>query len=398
MRIVTKQPESRRLAEPINPEREIILCCTRSKMDPGTTERARLLLRGGLNWPEVVANTIQHRVTPTFHQGVTAAGADLISPAHQELLRETAHSAGRNSLALLQELLRLYERFEAARIPVIPYKGPVLAWLAYRNFARRDYVDLDFAVPQQYIPRATAVLQTAGYCAQFDPREAHDGHEGFAPGQYSFFFRERSLQVELHTERTLRYFPIPLDFTELNRRLAGVEIAGGRVRTFSIEDTLVMLCVHGAKHFWERLAWILDIAGLIELQPVDWRLAMRIALDMQSTRLLLLGLYLAHELCGAFLPQFVLEQAQRDNNVLWLARKVSEQYAGAYDPSTGVLSRVAFRLRSRDTIGQGLRHMLRLSMLPTESDRQMVRLPRALAPLYVLVRPWRLLREYGAEF
>ena len=39
--------------------------------------------------------------------------------------------------------------------------------------------------------------------------------------------------------------------------------------------------------------------------------------------------------------------------------------------------------------------MLRLTMSPTESDRQAVRLPAALAFLYPVVRPWRLLRTYG---
>jgi SAM-dependent methyltransferase len=54
-----------------------------------------------------------------------------------------------------------------------------------------------------------------------------------------------------------------------------------------------------------------------------------------------------------------------------------------------------FRLRSRDGIGQGVRHMLRLAMKATERDRMTMRLPAALAPLYVFARPWRLLREYG---
>src|ERR1700674_3156468 len=76
--------------------------------------------------------------------------------------------------------------------------------------------------------------------------------------------------------------------------------------------------------------------------------------------------------------------------------RVYEQYGGISDPGAGVLHRAAFRFRLRDGIGQGLRHTLRLAMSPTESDRQIVRLPCWLTPLYVLVRPWRLLREYGS--
>jgi hypothetical protein len=181
----------------------------------------------------------------------------------------------------------------------------------------------------------------------------------------------------------------------MSRRFITVEISGRKMRTFSVEDTLVMLCVHGAKHFWDRLAWIVDLAELIKTQPVDWASSMQIATDMKATRVFLLGLYLAHELLGAALPQPILERAQHDSNVRWLAGKVRAQFEGKADASPGVIPRALFRLRSRDGFGEGMRHMLRLTMSPTERDRQTIRLPRALAPFYVLVRPLRLLREHG---
>jgi Uncharacterised nucleotidyltransferase len=312
------------------------------------------------------------------------------------MLREAAAPSEAAGMTLLRELLRLHQLFEAAQILVIPYKGPLLAWVAYGSFLRREYLDLDFAVQQKYIPDTVAVLKAAGYCAQFDPREAHAGEDGIAPGQYSFLSHPQKILVEFHTERTLRYFPIPIDFEALTGRLMTVEIGGQRLRTFSIEDTLVMLCVHGAKHFWERMGWVLDIAKLMTAQEVDWPLLTQIAAKMESNRVLLLGLYLAHDLFDAPLPEQLLEEICRDRTVQDLAEKIYEQYAGISDPAAGVLPRAVFRVRLRDGIGQGLLHTLRLTMSPTESDRQTVRLPRWLTPLYILVRPWRLLREYGS--
>jgi hypothetical protein len=141
---------------------------------------------------------------------------------------------------------------------------------------------------------------------------------------------------------------------------------------------------------------VLDIAKLATAQEVDWTLVTRIAAKMESKRVLLLGLYLAHDLFDAPLPERLLEEIARDRTVQELAEKVYEQYAGISDPGAGVLPRALFRVRLRDGIGQGLRHTLRLAMSPTESDRQTVRLPGWLTPLYMLVRPYRLLREYGS--
>jgi hypothetical protein len=389
---------TRQMTTEMRPELELVLRCARWQIDSATTDRVRVLLGGDLNWPEVVANAIRHRVTPTLYEVLVEIGADLISPSWQQSLREVVQVSAKNSFILLREMLRLYQLFEMAQIPAVPYKGPVLASLAYRSFSRREYSDLDFAMPQKYIPEATAVLLAAGFSAGFDLREAHAGQQGFAPGQYFFTLDKQCIPVELHTERTLRYFPVPLEFQDLNRRMICVEIAGRSLQTFSVEDTLLMLCVHGAKHFWDRLSWIVDVAELITVQSVDWSLSMQIAAEAKSMRVLMLGLYLAHDLLGASLPKPVLERAQQDPGVRWLAEKVVAQFERNTDASPGVVPRAVFRLRSRDEIGQGMLHTLRLAMSPTESDRQIVRLPAALVPLYVFMRPLRLLREYGLGF
>jgi hypothetical protein len=378
------------------PELEMNLSCGRALIDPAAKARVRSLIQSGLNWPIAVAFAERHRLSPIVHEIIAGTSQDLITPEQFKVLCAATAPSTTAGMVLLRELLQLHRLFEAVRIPVIPYKGPLLAWVAYGSFIRREYSDLDFVVEQKYIPGVVDVLGSARYMPQFDPREAHAGQDAIAPGQYNFLSHTQKILVEFHTERTLRYFPVPIDLQELTGRLMTVEIGGQRLRTFSVEDTLVMLCVHGAKHFWERLGWVLDIAKLITAQEIDWTLVQQISANMQSTRVLLLGLYLAHDLFNSPLPERFLEQIRRDHTVPELAEKVYEQYSDISDPSAGVLPRALFRFRLRDGLGQGIRHTLRLAMSPTESDRQTVRLPRWLTPLYMLVRPWRLLREYGS--
>jgi len=379
-----------------NSELEINLCCGRALIDPGTKERIRQLLAHGVKWPEVVAIAEQQRLSAVVYDVLAGTARDLMPPEQLKKLRDAAAPTASAGMLLLRELFRLHRLFEAAQIPAMPYKGPILAWIAYGNFIHREYLDLDFIVEQKYIPQTVDLLKSEGYIPQFDLREVHAGQNGKAPGQYSLQSQAQKIQVEFHTERTLRYFPVPIDFQELNSRLITVEIGGQRLRTFSVEDTLVMLCVHGAKHFWERLGWVLDVAKLATSQEVNWTQVTQIAARMESMRVFLLGLFLAHDLFGAPMPAQILEEIGRDRTVRELAGKIYEQYTGGADPGAGVLLRAMFRVRSRDAFGQGLRHTLRLALSPTESDRQTVRLPRWLTPLYMLVRPWRLLREYGS--
>jgi hypothetical protein len=60
-----------------------------------------------------------------------------------------------------------------------------------------------------------------------------------------------------------------------------------------------------------------------------------------------------------------------------------------------VVPRVLFRLRTRDSLIEGVRHTVQLTMSPTERDRQQANLPASLTPFYILLRPFRLLHEYG---
>jgi len=379
-------------AAAMRPELELIACFLRPPTSAGSEDHIHSLLQGHLNWDDVMAIATRHKVQPIVWERLSGLDHVAIPAAAKEAFHQAARAAAASSLAQLQELLRLCERFDAERIPAIPYKGPVLSWLAYGSFTRRVYQDLDFVLPQRHIPAATSLMQAAGYEPQFDPREAHAGGRKHAPGQYSFFCGARNVLTELHTERTMRYFPIPPDLEDMHRRLIPVEVAGRTVRTFSIEDTLVLLAVHGGKHFWERLSWILDLAELIRTRSVDWPLAMRMAARAQCRRALLLGLCLAQEVLGATLPDSVREDIARDSNVRGLADIVHGELAGKTDPNAGILPRARFRLLSRDSFAQGIRHMLRLAVSPTETDRGSTHLP---GPFYVFARPWRLLREYG---
>jgi hypothetical protein len=382
------------LKRKMRPELELVFCSARIQT-PEKEGRIKELLAARLNWSEVLECAVQHKLAPVVYENVCAADPGSIPKGQRESLAQVARDSAKSNLAFLNEMLHVYWLFEKARIPAIPFKGPALAWLAYRNFTHRTCVDLDFVMPQRCIPEAVSLLQTTGYIPHFNPAEVHAGLHGAAPGQYTFTRKGRQLSVELHTERTLRYFSRPLHLDDLNSRTIPLEIGGQAIRTFSAEDQLVMLCVHGAKHFWERISWIADIAYLVTAREIDWPLLMKIAATMGSARLLLLGLYLAHEMIGAPLPQDILDRASEDNRVQWLARKVTEQYAENLGSQMGVFPRAIFRLQSSDGYAGGLRQLIRLSVSPTESDRQKIRLPGIFSPLYTVVRLFRLMGEYG---
>ncbi|HEY4579941.1 MAG TPA: nucleotidyltransferase family protein [Candidatus Acidoferrales bacterium] len=386
------------LSDGASPEWKLLLACARTRLDQAHRDRIRELLQGPVDWNRFISAASRHRLDSLAnrHLAVEAAGA---IPAGAAITLETlVRSRGRHSLLHAGRLIELVDLFRSAGVAAVPYKGPTLGALAYGSFALRSFVDLDFILPQRDLLRAARLLTAQGFQAYPDPTAAEEARflARFHPGQYAFVSPSKQLQVELHTENTLRYLPVPLDWEGLGRRFIQVSFGGRQVQTFSVEDTLILLCVHGTKHFWERLSWICDIAELVQSpRGVDWELGQDLARRAGCRRMWLLGLSLANWLLDAPLPDNVLDWIAADFQVEGLRRQIQGRLAGEERTVRSAPQRLLFRLRSHESLAVSLRQCLRTAMGPTEEDRHTFNLPDWAAPLYLALRPWRLLREHG---
>jgi hypothetical protein len=151
----------------MRPEHELILCAARAK-SPENDDRIRALLNENLNWSEVLASAHEHKMGPLLDERLRALDASWPPEDQKQRLGLLARDLAKNNMAYMGEMLWLCGIFEAAGIPAIPFKGPTLGWLAYPNFAQRTCVDLDFVLPQRYIPQAMTLLQAHGYTPQFN--------------------------------------------------------------------------------------------------------------------------------------------------------------------------------------------------------------------------------------
>jgi hypothetical protein len=380
----------------IRAEKGLLLCCTRTRVDPARAERIRVLASGELDWPYLYAAAVEHGVAALLYWHLRATCPEAVPTPWMEQLEAAFRQNVRRNLRLSAELFGILESFRAGGVAAIPYKGPVLAEQAYGNLAFRQFADLDIVVRQRDVATAHALLTALGYRADVDVQTVAQAAEGKIPGQYQFTREVRQSIVELHTEGTLRYFPTPLDLDGLSRRLEPVQLAGREILTFSIEDALPILCVHGSKHFWERLSWIADIAELAQApQGVDWEVAVRRARELGAERMLFLGLHLANGLLDAPLPEEIRERVRGDPGIGRLAEQVRGQFVSKTRELPGAVQRAMFRVRMRGNVLDGLRYLVRLATAPTEEDWSGVRLGGRFWLLSAVLRPFRLLRKYG---
>jgi hypothetical protein len=364
-------------------------------MSADLAARIRALIATNLDWRALDTAAAEHGVAPLVFGQLLAHFAELVPAEWQMRMRRQLEETAQRNLYMTAEMFRLANSFRAEGMIAVPYKGPLLAAQAYGNLAMRQFTDLDFAIRQRDLPKAAALLKANGYNAVFGTMAAKEGTRP-THSEYQFVRPAGNIIVEMQTEVTLRYFPRKLDFDALEKRLTSIPLAGGETLSFSPEDTLILLSVHGAKHFWERLMWIADISELSQAAAgIRWTEAFSRAQEMGVTRILNLALYLAHRMLEAPLPDDVLEKISRDPAAKKLGDGICEQFSMSAHTQVPIFARFRFRVASRDNFWAGLRFAMRLATSPTEHDRADAPLPDGMSGMRRWLRPVLLMKRYG---
>lgn len=357
-------------------------------------QRFRGLL-GSADWTRLLVLAEEHGVAGHLTAGLRGHAEDLVPPEIRQTLVDRQRAQIFFTLRLTAELFRLLDRFALEGIGALVVKGPVLAVQAYGDPAMRAYGDLDLLVRQRDIRRATELMIAAGYQSKV-PWSAIDA--GKIPGQYFFFKPESKLIVELHNDCTLRYFPRRLPLEEFFARQIRVRLDSREAPALSVEDELLLISVHGAKHFWERLLWIADVAALVSRQTgIDWERVRDSAKAVGAERMLHTGLRLATDLLKAQLPDKVQAMVQADVVAARLAEETSKWLPAAGYAPMGLFERAALRLRMRGGLFAAPAYLLRLTFSPTEEDWNDQGRGNGHPLLDAVRRPFRLARKYGRD-
>ena len=370
-------------------ENELLICCARSCLDSEVAERIVALVRQGIDWNYLTRAAIHHGLLPLLHSHLSATCPDDLP----QKLKEHSQSNSRYNLLLTGELIKLQTLFQSHDIPVVPFKGPILALCFYGDIGLRQFSDLDLLVRKQDVLKAREVLISARYLPRYNLAATQQAMLIEQKCEEPFDRDDDEAMVDLHWSIVPAQFSFAPDTASIWKRLEPVSLTGVEFLTVSPEDLAMLLCVHGAKHAWERLSWICDLAELIRARSgLNWELILKMASENRSERILFLGLFLINDLLGASLPEEILQRIRADSRVKTLAAKVYSNLFRSIGKQISVPERDLFYLQTMTRISD--RAQLCLNHIrPTPLEWQMVSLPRQLSFFYYLLRPVRVIRK-----
>ncbi|HLN98939.1 MAG TPA: nucleotidyltransferase family protein [Pyrinomonadaceae bacterium] len=354
------------------------------------------LIRPDLDWEYLLARAHRHGITPLLYRSLDSCQIAVPPPVMEEL-KVRSHEIFKSNLALTGELLKLVDFLNTNDVVAIPFKGPTLALRAYREIGLRQFKDLDVLVHKSDVARVRGLLRDRG----FKPEPELSLAQQAALLRFDCactFINEQRVALDVHWDFVERYFSFQTDTARFWGRVEQTTIGNRQVSTLSTEDLLLVLCLHGFTHLWERLVWISDIACLINSEnEVDWRMVLGNATRLGCRRILALGLFLANDLLQAPLPREVSAIINADPQVGKLAARVRAQLFTEERGPAGLLAEVALLIDARERTRDKLKTCMRMAGVPRKFDWMALAVPGPLFFVYYAVRPLRLLWRYGTK-
>ena len=340
-----------------------------------------------IDWIAVVRTALHHGVAGLLCRSIGALPRGIVPEEIAAAATVYLDRANTEGCALLGQLMEVLDVLATNDIAALSFKGPALGVLAHVSPTIRPSRDIDVLVHKRDMDRTIAALGHLGYRlgVNLPPKAMTASHECY--GQ-DIVFADGRTPVEPHCAFTPSTLAVDLDLEGIWRRATPLILDGRTVPTLSLEDTVLVACVHGSKEQWWRLLWVADVAALIHRHPgLDWAALLQRAREAGAYRMLLLGVALARELLSCALPDHVATAIDGDDALSRWVKQIAHKVCASQTAGAQRLDRVSlyyWRLRERPR--DRLRCVWRTLITPRDDHYKMIRLPDALFGGYVVVK------------
>ncbi len=370
------------------PFREV-LWLAGAKLPPGPAVDPRQI-----DWSRVITTVYEQRMLPLLHGAlVEQLGRLEGNAARLQLLWNAQRENAQRNLALAAETLHLLDTLEKEGVPALAFKGCVLSLAVYGNLSTRKAGDIDLLIRREDVWRALEILARCGYRAyrERSPAEAA-GHLAF-DCEWELLNAGKRIGVDLHWDFSGHNcgLPVPELLSHIWSRQTTTTLCGRQIRSLANEDLVLMLCIHAAKHYWQRLEWIHTLARLLnQSADLDWAALFAFARTCRMERILALGLLICDEVYGLRVAVGDLETVRADQALRSLAgRSLEWLFHDRRDTLSSTVLR-KYNADTRSTLPAKLYYWMCAAMTPTAKD-YVVELPSRLRWVYYIIRANRLL-------
>jgi len=381
-------------------EIELMIACARVCVDQETEKKIQLLARDKIDWDKFVSMSTRHKVLPLIFQNLTLICKDSF-PENLKIRLENTYifeNAVQN-FSMIEQLFFILELLKKNEITAVPFKGPVLAQNVFGDVTLRRYLDLDIFISKKDAVKAVDVLMQKGFMPEKGTLPGGKGKKAYLEKlvAISLVHPKMHLSIDLQWDISNRFSNMPIVLEDVETRIEQVVLNKKNVPNLPPEELLCYFCLHGTKHRWLILDLVCCVSELIRVRKnINWGYTLEYANRIHCRRVLLLGLFLARDLLGVNLPDYIDQMIDQDRQIKLLASKAYEGLFDNYMDGTMMPEKFdSFMFQVKDSFFDKILYGCRTLFLPTKEDLRCFPLPGFLMFLLYELRPLRLIFEYG---
>lgn len=372
----------------LRPEQEIIFDFLR--LDGSQADPIRKRIHQGINWQVLQEESLKQGILPLVYVRMKQMVEDLIPKMVLETWKSLYLINAEHNLRLAQQLIRVLDLLSSQGIKAIPFKGPILAEQGQGDLSLRQFSDLDLFIPHQNSSMAFEVLSEAGFLPDFLLSEKMKHY--LIRTRKDLWIKKGNIQLDLHQQ--VPEGPASFALKEiLWEDIGSIQLLNRRIPVLSLENSLLVLCLHGSEDGWDSLNKVMDLAFLIQTNPdLNWRALFSRAEEVRMVKILGLGLCLVRIISGLKMPQEIHPLIEGDYEGERLAgRIIQRMFSDTKDSFTMTLMP-----RSMDSFIDQIRYVGYFAFTPRTRDLINHPLPDLLFPLYYLIHPVRMIVNHRA--
>lgn len=377
----------------LKPEDQLLLACSLTRISEENIKRIKKLTNLDLDWDYLIDMAYKHRLSPLLYWHLNEISPELIPPDLKRTLKEDFHRNVRKNLMMFKELMEVLNVLKKEGITPIPYKGPVMAIMTYKNLGFRIFGDLDLFVPLKEVPQTRDILIQEGYEAWMELTSNQEKAFYKFQREYHFTNKETNITLEIKWKFLSTLFSITNEpFCNETGFLREVDLDQFKVKTISPPYLILILSIHNASHSFSSLYRFCDISELVKSEDnINWQYLLEIAKDLGVQRIFMVNLYILRELFGIQLSEDFLEQINNDKDVENISEGIIRRL---FTPKPiGILEKVTFHMKLREKRVDKLKTLLNMIFLPTPGVIEGVSLPLVLEPVYYILRVFQMLKN-----
>jgi hypothetical protein len=341
------------------------------------------------DWKNFISLSYSHGIFPLVYRGLKNFD-DLVPKDILTVMKFKYMDILKQNMLMTSELIKVLKILEENNIEAITFKGPSLSHLAYGDVISRQYVDLDILVEEKNLIKTQDILKKLEYFTKYKLEDYQINNLKNVVHDISFINKLNSINLELHWTLSSGEFFINLEKLNYLQDKKKYIINNNEINIFSTEKLFIYLCVHGYKHLWERIEWLIDIYYLLEKNNLDIRKIIEMSKLIDADRIVLSTLIICNKI-------FDLE-IKLDNSLLQNKRlnkftdnmigKIFDNYLVVSEKNhSKQLSMIQlYFLKTKDNRLKYLKTLFK----PTEKDYEKIKISSKFHFIYYLLRPFNI--------